>query len=201
MEGSLAPGTRAAVLATDGVERIELIDPLRAIEEAGGHAILVAPHGGTIRSFDHLDPSDEIDVDLELDDARAQEFQALVLPGGVASPDALRTDERVRPFVADFFAAAAPVAAICHPWILIDAGVARGRTPTSWPSLRTDLENAGATWVDREVCRDGRLITSRRPDDLPAFCGALVAELAGARVLQHAGLPTARGRRAQVEGR
>jgi protease I len=172
-------GRRVAFLATDGVERSELDEPWRAVVENGGEAVLVAPGGDTIRSFEHLSPSEERTVDLGLDSARADDFDGLVLPGGVANPDHLRADERATGFVRDFFAQKKPVAVICHgPWTLIDAGVVEGRTLTSWPSLRTDLENAGANWVDEEVHVDQGLVSSRRPDDLPAFCSKLVEELA-----------------------
>jgi protease I len=172
-------GKRIAILATDGVERVELTKPRAAIEEAGATAVLVAPSTGTIQSFDHLDPADELDVDLGLDDADPADFDGLVLPGGVANPDMLRTDERATRFVRGFFESHKPVGVICHgPWTLIDAGVADGRTLTSWPSLRTDLENAGATWVDEEVHVDQGLVSSRKPDDLPAFCAKIVEEFA-----------------------
>lgn len=171
-------GRRVAFLATDGVERVELDEPWRAVADAGGTPVLVAPREGTIRSYEHLDPSEERRVDMALDDARADDFDALVLPGGVANPDFLRTDGRATAFAREFFVQQKPVAVICHgPWTLIDAGVIAGRTLTSFPSLRTDLENAGAHWVDEEVHVDHGLVSSRRPDDLPAFCAKLVEEV------------------------
>ena len=176
---------RIAFLATDGVEQIELTEPWKAVEEAGGNPVLVAPSSGTIQGFNHLDPADELTVDVTLDAARAEDFDGLVLPGGVANPDQLRTDERATTFVRSFFEAHKPVGVICHgPWTMIDAGVVEGRTLTSWPSLRTDLENAGASWVDEEVHVDEGLVSSRRPDDLPAFCAKIVEEFAEGR---HAG--------------
>lgn len=171
-------GRTVALLATDGVERAELLEPRRALEEAGARTLLVAPEPGEIRAVEHLDPAERVPVDLGLDGARPDEIDALVLPGGVANPDRLRTDRRAVAFVRAFADAGKPLAAICHaPWLLIEAGVARGRTLTSFPSIATDLANAGAVWVDREVCVDGPLVTSRRPDDLPAFCAALIEAL------------------------
>ena len=173
---------RIAFLATDGVEQVELDEPWRALTEAGATVALVAPEPGTIQAFNHLDKGDEKPVDLSLDEAKAEDFDGLVLPGGVANPDFLRTDGRATRFVRDFFALEKPVGVICHgPWTLIDAGVVSGRTLTSWPSLRTDLENAGATWVDEEVHVDQGLVSSRRPDDLPAFCSKIIEEFAEGR--------------------
>ena len=174
-------GRTIAFLATDGVEQVELTEPWKAVEQAGGTPVLVAPKGGEIQAFEHLDKGKRFPVQRELASASADDFDGLVLPGGVANPDALRTDERAVAFVRDFFEADKPVAAICHaPWLLIEAGVAKGRTLTSWPSLRTDVENAGGTWVDREVQVEQKLVTSRKPDDLAAFTRALVEEFAGA---------------------
>jgi protease I len=176
---------RIAFLATDGVEQVELDEPWRAVEEAGGTPVLVAPEMGEIQAFNHLDHGDRRRVDVSLDGASADDFDGLVLPGGVANPDLLRTDERATAFVRAFFDQHKPVGVICHgPWTLIEAGVVEGRTLTSWPSLRTDLRNAGATWVDEEVHVDEGLVSSRRPDDLPAFCGKIVEEFAEGR---HAG--------------
>jgi protease I len=175
-------GRRIAFLAADGVERVELVEPWQAVESAGGTPELVSLEGGTIRSFDHLDPSEEFPVDTPVDAADASRFDGLVLPGGVANPDLLRGDERVQRFVRAFFEAGKPVAVICHgPWTLIDAGVVGGRTVTSWPTLRTDLTNAGANWVDEEVHVDHGLVSSRRPDDLPAFCAKMIEEFAEGR--------------------
>ncbi len=183
-------GRTVALLATDGVERAELLEPRRALEEAGARTLLVAPEPGEIRAFDHLDPAEPVPVDLGLDGARPDEIDALVLPGGVANPDRLRTDRRAVAFVRAFADAGKPLAAICHaPWLLIEAGVARGRTLTSFPSIATDLANTGAVWVDREVCVDGPLVTSRRPDDLPAFCAALIEALRPAAAVPRPGRP------------
>lgn len=173
-------GRTIAFLATDGVEQIEYVAPRRAVEEAGGTAVLVAPDDGSIQAFDHLDKADRFPVDVVVGEAEADRYDALVLPGGVANPDALRTDPDVQSFVGAFFDAGKPVAAICHaPWTLVDADKVAGRRLTSWPSLRTDIRNAGGTWVDEEVVDDDGLITSRGPDDLPAFCARLVRVVAG----------------------
>lgn len=170
-------GRRIAFLATDGVERVELVEPWAAVERAGGEPELVSVHEGEIRSFDHLDPSERFTVDVDARTAAGRDYAALVLPGGVANPDHLRQDEAAVEFVRSFIDAGRPVAAICHaPWTLIEAGAVKGRTLTSYPSLATDLENAGARWVDEPVHVEDGLITSRRPDDLEVFCQALVRE-------------------------
>jgi protease I len=175
-------GRTIAFVATDGVEQIELTEPWKAVEDAGATPVLVSLDDGSIQGFNHLDRGDAFPVDRTAADARADDFDGLVLPGGVANPDRLRTDDDVRRFVREFFEQSKPVAVICHgPWTLIDAGVVSGRTLTSWPSLRTDLVNAGATWVDEEVHVEDGLVTSRKPDDLPAFCAALVEEMAEGR--------------------
>lgn len=172
-------GKRVAILATDGVEQVELQEPRKALEKAGAEADVVAPKSGSIKGWDHDHWGREIDVDVELSKANADDFDALVLPGGVMNPDHLRLDESAVAFVRAFFDAGKPVAAICHaPWLLIQAGVARGRKLTSYPSLRLDLENAGANWVDEEVVVDQGLVTSRKPDDLPAFNRKMVEEIA-----------------------
>ena len=172
-------GKRVAILATDGVEQVELLEPRKALEDAGAEADVVAPKGGTIKGWDHDHWGQEIDVDVELSKASAEDFDALMLPGGVMNPDHLRMDEAAVAFVRAFFDAGKPVAAICHaPWMLIQAGVAKGRRLTSYPSLRLDLENAGATWVDEEVVTDQGLVTSRKPDDIPAFNRKMVEEIA-----------------------
>jgi protease I len=170
-------GKKIAFLAADGVEQVELVQPWDAVKNEGGQPELLSLEDGQIQGFNHLDHGDKFDVDKKVADADASDYEALVLPGGVANPDFLRADDDVRKFVRAFFEAGKPVGAICHgPWTLIDAGVAKGATLTSWPSLKTDLENAGANWVDEEVHVDGGLVSSRKPDDLPAFCAKIVEE-------------------------
>jgi protease I len=172
-------GKRVAFLATDGVEEVEYTEPRKAVEAAGGTAELISIKDGSIQAVNQLDKSNTYPVEKQVKDADAEQYDALVLPGGVANPDFLRMDPDAVRFVRDFFTAGKPVAAICHgPWTLVEAGVVDGRTLTSWPSLRTDLANAGATWVDEEVYVDDGLITSRNPDDLPAFCAALLEQIA-----------------------
>jgi protease I len=172
-------GKTIAFLATDGVEQVELTEPWRAVEEAGGRAELVAPHAGLIQGFMHDDKGDTFTVSQTAAEADPAGYDGLVLPGGTKNPDRLRTDKDSVEFVRAFFDAGKPVAVICHgPWTLIEADVVRGRRLTSWPSLQTDLRNAGAEWVDEEVVVDGTLVSSRKPDDLPAFCGALVERMA-----------------------
>ena len=169
----------AFLMANEGVEQIELTEPLAALREAGAEVELLAPEGGEIQAFNHLDKGQRFPVDRAVGDAEAAEFDALVLPGGVANPDQLRTDAGAVEFVREFFAAGKPVGAICHaPWTLVEAGVLAGRTVTSWPSLQTDLRNAGAEWVDEEVHVDNGLVTSRKPDNLAAFDAKLVEEFA-----------------------
>jgi protease I len=160
-----------AILATDGFEQSELTEPLEALTKAGANIWIVSPKPGTIRGWQHKNwTDDEVRVDLTLDDTGPDDFDALVLPGGVMNPDALRMQPNAVAFVRGFFDANKPVAAICHgPWTVIESGAARGRLMTSWPSLRTDIENAGGQWTDAEVVVDGNLVTSRKPDDLPAF--------------------------------
>jgi protease I len=170
-------GKRIAFLATDGVEQVELTEPWQAIKDEGGQPELLSLEDGQIQAFQHLDHGNKFDVDRRVADADAGEYDGLVLPGGVANPDFLRVDDDVRAFVRAFFETGKPVGAICHgPWTLIDAGVIKGMTLTSWPSLKTDLENAGAKWVDEEVHVDRGLTTSRKPDDLQAFNAKIVEE-------------------------
>jgi protease I len=179
MSDELNGKTIAFLVANEGIEQVELTRPWEAIEDAGGRPILLAPEEGKAQAFEHLDKADTFDVDKAVGAADPGNYDGLVLPGGVANPDNLRTDEDAVAFVRAFFEAGKPVAAICHaPWTLIEAGVVEGRKLTSWPSLQTDLRNAGATWVDEEVVVDEGLVTSRKPDDLDAFCAKAVEEFA-----------------------
>ena len=167
----------AFLVAPEGIEQVELTEPWKAVTDAGHEAVLVSTESGTVQMFNHLDKGDTQGVDVTVGDAKVEDFDALVLPGGVANPDALRTDDEAVAFVRDFVASGRPVAAICHAaWSLVEAGVLDGRTVTSWPSLQTDIRNAGGTWVDQEVVVDKGLVTSRNPDDLPAFCAKLIEE-------------------------
>ncbi|GAA5484282.1 type 1 glutamine amidotransferase domain-containing protein [Haloferula sargassicola] len=168
-----------AILATDGFEQIELTRPRAALEEAGATVRIVSLKKGDIQGFNHADKADSFPVDHGIDEVEADEFDGLVLPGGVHNPDALRVNQDAVQFVRAFFEQHKPVAAICHgPWTLVEAGVVKGRTLTSWPSLRTDIENAGGEWVDEEVHCDQGLVTSRKPDDLDAFCDKAIEEFA-----------------------
>ncbi len=172
-----ANGTKhiAFLVATEGVERVELVEPWDAVVDSGHQAYLLSTSDGEVQTFDHLDKSERRTVDRVVSSATHDDYDALVLPGGVANPDQLRTDDDAVSFVRDFVASGKPVAAICHaPWVLAEADCVDGRRMTSWPSLRTDLVNAGATWVDERLVVDGNLITSRNPDDLPAFVSALL---------------------------
>lgn len=163
-------GKKVAILATDGFEQAELLEPRKALDEAGATTQVVSPAGKKIKGWDQKDWGKEVSVDVPLDSANAEEFDALLLPGGVMNPDQLRMNPTAVQFVKQFTDAGKPVAAICHgPWTLLEAGAVRGRTMTSWPSLKTDLNNAGASWVDKEVVNDQGVVTSRRPDDIPAF--------------------------------
>jgi len=177
----LSGKTIAFAVANEGIEQVELERPWDAVKAAGGTPVLISMESGTAQAFNHLDKGDTFDVDTTFAQASVSDYDGLVLPGGVANPDTLRTDDDAVRFVKDFVAAGKPVAAICHaPWTLVEAGVLDGRRLTSWPSLRTDIRNAGGTWVDEEVVRDGWLVTSRKPDDLPAFNRELVDLFAGA---------------------
>ena len=174
----------AFLVANEGVEQVELTEPWQAVEKAGGRPVLVAPEDGEVQAFNHLDKAETFPVDVTLDEAEPDRFAGLVLPGGVANPDQLRTDDRAVRFTRAFFDSAKPVAAICHaPWTLVEADVVRGRRLTSWPSLETDISNAGGDWVDERVVVDtsgpNTLVTSRKPDDLEAFDEALVEAFTG----------------------
>jgi protease I len=172
-------GKRVAILATDGFEQVELTEPKKNLEAVGAKVTVLSLKAGEIKGFNHDEPGDNVKVDGLVKDAKPDEYDALVLPGGVMNPDKLRTDSSAVTFVRTFVSSGKPVAAICHgPWTLIEADVVRGKTMTSWPSLRTDLKNAGAHWVDEPVIVDGNLITSRKPDDLAAFSQAIVEALA-----------------------
>jgi protease I len=171
--------TIAFAVANEGIEQVELTEPWRAIEQAGGTPKLISLESGKVQAVNHLEKADTFEVDATFADSDTSDYDALVLPGGVANPDRLRMDDTAVGFIRAFFDAGKPVAAICHaPWTLVEADVVRGRTLTSWPSLQTDLRNAGASWVDEEVVVDGSLITSRKPDDLPAFNVTLVKTFA-----------------------
>jgi protease I len=182
MAGELAGRKIAFLMANEGVERVELTEPRKAVEEAGAEVELLALEADDIQTFNHLDKAEKYRADRAVGDASVSDYDGLVLPGGVANPDNLRLDADAVRFVADFFASGKPVAAICHaPWTLIEADVVRGRRLTSWPSLETDIRNAGGDWVDEEVVVDHGLVTSRKPDDLPAFCAKAVEEFAEGR--------------------
>lgn len=175
-------GCRVAVLATDGFEQVELTKPVEALKEAGAQVEVVAPKAGQIQGYDHHDKGDMVPVDRQLSEADAEAYQALVLPGGVINPDQLRLEPEAIEFIRSFVQSGKPIAAICHgPWTLIDAGGVEGRRMTSWPSLKTDLSNAGALWEDSEVVVDRGLVTSRKPDDLPAFCARMLEAFAEGR--------------------
>lgn len=181
MAANLTGRKVAFLVAPEGAEQVELTEPWKAVEEAGGKPELVSTKSGTVQAFRHLDRADTFSVDRVVSDTGPADYDALVLPGGVANPDFLRTDKDAVDFVRGFVKQDKPIAVICHgPWTLIEANVVRGKTITSWPSVQTDLRNAGANWVDREVVIDQGLISSRKPDDLPAFCAALVKEFANA---------------------
>ncbi|HEX6577073.1 MAG TPA: type 1 glutamine amidotransferase domain-containing protein [Jiangellaceae bacterium] len=175
-------GKTIAFLATDGVEQVELTEPWAAVQQAGATPRLIAPRAGRIQGFNHDDKGDTFAVDHTVADTDSDAYDALVLPGGTKNPDRLRTDKGAVEFVRAFVDAGKPVGVICHgSWTLVEADAVRGRTLTSWPSLQTDLRNAGANWVDEEVVVDANLVSSRKPDDLPAFCAALVEQMASAR--------------------
>jgi protease I len=177
--GDSLQGKKIAFLATHGVEQIELTEPWKAAREAGATTELLSLEAGTIQGFEHEDKGQTFSVDRPVSEADASDYDGLVLPGGVHNPDKLRMDTQAVAFVRAFFEQGKPVAAICHgPWTLVEADVVRGRTLTSYPSLKTDIRNAGGTWVDEQVHVDDGLVTSRRPDDLPAFCAKMVEEIA-----------------------
>lgn len=168
-------GKRVAILVTDGFEQVELVKPREALDHAGAKTQIVSPKDGKVRGWKFTEWGDELPVDVKLDQASAGDFDALLLPGGVINPDKLRMEPKAVSFVKSFFDANKPVAAICHgPWTIVEAGVARGRRIASWPSLKTDIRNAGAEWVDSETLTDGNLVSARKPDDIPAFNRAMI---------------------------
>lgn len=170
-------GKKVAILVADGFEQVEMTKPRAALEEEGAKTQIVSVKSGQIQGMHHADKGDKFDVDLTLDDARPNEFDALMIPGGLMNPDTLRSTPEALEFTRHFFEEGKPVAAICHgPWVLIDAGVIRGRKVTSWPAIKTDVRNAGANWVDQEVVVDNGLVTSRKPDDIPAFNKKMIEE-------------------------
>ncbi len=172
-------GKKIAFLFTEGAEQVEVTEPLKAVKEAGADVDIVSLEKGEIEMWNHFDKGDKISADKAVADAKASDYDGLVLPGGVANPDQLRADEDAVNFVRDFFEQDKPVGVICHgPWLLVESGAAKGRKVTSFPSVKTDLTNAGAEWVDEEVVVDNGLVTSRNPDDLPAFCAKIVEEFA-----------------------
>jgi protease I len=176
---STLKGKKIAILATDGFEQSELMQPRQALEEAGAHTEVISPNSGKIKGWDHKDWGESVKVDKTLDNVNAEEYDGLLLPGGVINPDHLRMDPKAVNFVKQFVSSGKTVGAICHgPWPLLEAGALKGKTVTSWPSLKTDLKNAGANWVDKEVVTDGQFITSRNPDDIPAFNKAVIESVA-----------------------
>jgi protease I len=178
---------RVAFLATDMVEQVELTEPWKAVQEAGATPELISLDEGEIQGFNHYDKADTFKVDKTVEEARADDYDALVIPGGVGNPDTMRADENAVELTRQFFEQGKPVGVICHgPWMLVEAGVVRGRTVTSWPSLQTDIRNAGGNWVDQEVVVDQGLVTSRKPDDLPAFNAKIIEEFAEGRHEQQA---------------
>ncbi|HWB57912.1 MAG TPA: type 1 glutamine amidotransferase domain-containing protein [Chthoniobacteraceae bacterium] len=170
---------KIAILAADGFEQAELEEPKKALDKAGATTNIVSPESGEIQGMKHADKGDKFPVDVDLEDADPDDYDGLMIPGGMMNPDELRSNQTALKFVRHFFEKGKPVAAICHaPWVLIDAGVAKGRTLTSWPAIQTDVRNAGATWVDEEVVVDNGLVTSRKPDDIPAFNKKMIEEFA-----------------------
>lgn len=172
-------GKKVAILLTEGFEQPEMVEPRKALDAAGAKTVIVSPQSGQVKAWNHTDWGDKFPVDLSLDQARPEQFDALLLPGGVMNPDKLRMNPKAVQFVKAFFDAGKPVAAICHgPWLLVEAGVVRGRKLTSWPSLQTDIRNAGGTWEDADVITDHGLVTSRKPADIPAFNRKMIEEFA-----------------------
>ncbi len=180
-------GKKVAIIAADMVEQVELVEPRKALDDAGAETHLISLEPGEIQGFDHFEPADKHKVDRAIEEVDASDYDALMVPGGVGNPDQLRGDENVVSFVREFFEQGKPVAAICHaPWVLVEAGMVRGRTLTSWPTLQTDIRNAGGDWVDQEVVVDQGLVTSRKPDDIPAFNAKMIEEFAEGRHVEQA---------------
>jgi len=174
---------KVAILAADMFERVELEEPRQALEDAGADVEVVSIHDGEIKGFDHFDPANSVKVDRTVEDASPDDYDALLIPGGVGNPDQLRGDENAIAFVRGFHEAGKPMAVICHgPWVLVESGAVRGKRVTSWPTLETDIRNAGGDWVDEEVVVDGNLVTSRKPDDIPAFNREMTRLFSGERV-------------------
>ncbi len=181
--GDRLKGKKVAILAADMFERIELEKPRSALEDAGADVELVSIHDGEIQGFDHFDPANTVKVDRTVEEVSPDDYDAILIPGGVGNPDQLRGDENAVAFVREFDEAGKPIAVICHgPWLLVESGVVRGRRLTSWPTLETDIRNAGGEWVDEEVCVDRNLVTSRKPDDIPAFNEKMLEIFSSARV-------------------
>lgn len=181
-------GKKVAILAADGFEEVELTKPRKALDDAGAKTTVISVKSGKIQGMNHADKGETVAVDLTLDDARPQDYDALLIPGGLMNPDTLRSTDDALAFTRHFFNEGKPVAAICHgPWVLIDAGVVSGRTLTSWPAIKTDVRNAGGNWVDQEVVVDNGLVTSRKPDDIPAFNEKMIEEFCEGRHQQSAG--------------
>jgi protease I len=177
MAESKLKGKTIAIIAADMVEQVELVEPRKALEEAGAQTELISIHDGEIQAFNHFDPADKLKVDKTVEEVSADDYDALLVPGGVGNPDQLRGDENAVKLVRDFVDQKKPLAVICHgPWVLVEAGVVRGLTLTSWPTLQTDIRNAGGNWVDKEVVVDSGIVTSRKPDDIPAFNKKMVEE-------------------------
>ena len=175
-------GLKVAILVADGFEQAELVEPRKALDAAGAETKIVSPKNDQVRGWKHTEWGDQLPVDISLDKTRPENFDALLLPGGVMNPDKLRVEPKAVQFVKSFFEAGKPVAAICHgPWMIVEAGAARGKRIASWPSVRTDLRNAGAEWVDQEAVTDGNLVSARKPDDIPAFNRAMIELFGGAR--------------------
>jgi deglycase len=178
-------GKKVAILAADMFERVELEEPRKALEDAGAQTEIVSIHDGEIKGFDHFDPATSVNVDKTVEEVSVDDYDALMIPGGVGNPDQLRGDENAVNFVREFFESMKPIAAICHaPWVLIEAGVVRGKKLTSWPTLQTDIRNAGGEWVDKEVVVTEGIVTSRKPDDIPAFNEKMIEEFAEGRHAQ-----------------